>query len=107
MSDPGTNLFRILSVDEWTKFKKKKIYKGNSIDKKSGFIHLSTQKQLKETINLYFKNNEKIIIIKFNSKDLEKSLKWELSRNNELFPHLYNSLNFKDVKNIDFSESRI
>ena len=107
MTNLRTNLFKVLSTYEWAKFKKKKEYNGNSLDHKSGFIHLSTQRQLKKTINLYFKKDQKIVILKFNSKDLNQSLKWELSRNNEFFPHLYDSLNYKDVKKVEFSESRI
>ena len=101
MPDSQMNIFRVLNADEWVEFRKKKVFKGNSFDHKSGFIHLSTQKQLKETINLHFKNNKKIVILKFNANDLGDSLKWELSRNSELFPHLYDSLNFKHIKNVE------
>tara|TARA_B100001540_G_C15517325_1_gene510858 strand:+ start:309 stop:632 length:324 start_codon:yes stop_codon:yes gene_type:complete len=101
MPDSQMNIFRVLNADEWVEFRKKKVFKGNSFDHKSGFIHLSTQKQLKETINLHFKNNKKIVILKFNANDLGDSLKWELSRNRELFPHLYDSLNFKHIKNVE------
>ncbi len=96
-----------MSEEEWIDFKKKKKYKGNGLDQKSGFIHLSTKKQLIQTINLHFKNNQKIVILRFSSQDLKNSLKWELSRNNELFPHLYDSLNFKDIKKVEFSKSKI
>ena len=56
--------------------KKNKEFFGNSFDKKSGFIHLSTKKQLNKTIDLYFNNNTKLIILKFNVKKFGKDLKW-------------------------------
>ena len=78
--------------------KKKKKFFGNKLDIQSGFIHLSTKSQIKNTIEKYYKNEDSIIIFKINVKDIAKNLKWEISRNNQLFPHLYGFINFIDVK---------
>ena len=84
--------------NEWDEFKKKKKFFGNKLDIQSGFIHLSTKSQIKNTIEKYYKNEDSIIIFKINVKDIAKNLKWEISRNNQLFPHLYGFINFIDVK---------
>jgi uncharacterized protein (DUF952 family) len=84
--------------NEWDEFKKKKKFFGNKLDIQSGFIHLSTKSQIKNTIEKYYKNQDSIIIFKINVKDIAKNLKWEISRNNQLFPHLYGFINFIDVK---------
>ena len=84
--------------NEWDEFKKKKKFFGNKLDIQSGFIHLSTKSQIKNTIEKYYKNEDSIIIFKINIKDIAKNLKWEISRNNQLFPHLYGFINFIDVK---------
>ena len=51
-------VYRILHLDEWDDFKRKKVFYGNDLDKKSGYIHLSEKKQLKKTINIYFKKKK-------------------------------------------------
>ena len=37
-------------------------------------------------------------------KNIEKKLKWELSRDNEFFPHLYGFIHFFDVKKIELTQ---
>ena len=85
-------VYRVMLNNEWDEFKKKKKFFGNKLDIQSGFIHLSTKSQIKNTIEKYYKNEDSIIIFKINVKDIAKNLKWEISRNNQLFPHLYLSL---------------
>lgn len=91
-------VYRVMLNNEWDEFKKKKKFFGNKLDIQSGFIHLSTKSQIKNTIEKYYKNQDSIIIFKINVKDIAKNLKWEISRNNQLFPHLYGFINFIDVK---------
>lgn len=91
-------VYRVMLNNEWDEFKKKKKFFGNKLDIQSGFIHLSTKSQIKSTIEKYYKNEDSIIIFKINVKDIAKNLKWEISRNNQLFPHLYGFINFIDVK---------
>lgn len=91
-------VYRVMLNNEWDEFKKKKKFFGNKFDIQSGFIHLSTKSQIKNTIEKYYKNQDSIIIFKINVKDIAKNLKWEISRNNQLFPHLYGFINFIDVK---------
>ena len=91
-------VYRVMLNNEWEEFKKKKKFFGNKLDIQSGFIHLSTKSQIKNTIEKYYKNEDSVIIFKINVKDIAKNLKWEISRNNQLFPHLYGFINFIDVK---------
>lgn len=91
-------VYRVMLNNEWDEFKKKKKFFGNKLDIQSGYIHLSTKSQIKNTIEKYYKNQDSIIIFKINVKDIAKNLKWEISRNNQLFPHLYGFINFIDVK---------
>ena len=42
-SSPSIFVYRVMKLDEWSVFKKNKEFFGNSFDKKSGFIHLSTK----------------------------------------------------------------
>ena len=84
-------VYRVFRKKELEEFRKKKIFCGNELDFNSGFIHLSTDHQIKETISKYFKK-EQVYIVKFKVSDLEDSLRWEKSRNEEMFPHFYGTL---------------
>ena len=86
-------VFKILEYKEW--FNKEEEYKGSSIDLKDGFIHLSTKNQVNETCKKHFSGKKNLIVIYFKIKDLENNLKWEKSRNNDLFPHYYGKIKKK------------
>ena len=86
-------VFKILEQKEW--FNREEEYTGSLIDLKDGFIHLSTKNQIYETCKKYFFGKENLIVIYFKIKDLEDSLKWEKSRNNDFFPHYYGFLKKK------------
>ena len=85
-------VYRIFKKNEFDDFIRNLVFKGNVIDKNSGFIHMSTKNQIKGTLNLYFKEEKEIYIVKFRVSNLGNLLKWEKSRNNDLFPHYYGTL---------------
>ena len=91
MDNISNYVYRIFRKEELEEFRKSKLFRGNDLDNNSGFIHLCTDQQIKETINKYFKT-EQTYIVKFKISDLEDSLKWEKSRNDEIFPHYYGML---------------
>ena len=93
-------VYRVLHPEEWADFQKTKVFNGNDLDKESGFIHLSQKKQLKKTINLYFKK-KKIVILKIDTKKFGEKLIWEKSRGGIKFPHLYDSLTLESVVKVD------
>ena len=93
-------VYRILNPEEWVNFKKKKLFSGNNLDKRSGYIHLSSKDQLRKTIEIYFKE-KKIVILKIETKKLKKKIVWEISRGGEKFPHLYDKLNIESVVGVD------
>ena len=95
-------VYRVLNLDEWCEFKKKKYFLGNSTDKKSGFIHLSTSDQLKKTIEIHFKDIKNLVVLKINLKKLKRKIVWEESRDGKNFPHLYDFLPIECVKEIKF-----
>ena len=86
---------------EWDDFKKEKKFFGNAFDLESGFIHLSTKSQLKDTINRYFQDQKNIVILQICETRIRENLKWEISRNNQIFPHLYGFLELFDVKKVN------
>ena len=99
--DVNNFVYRILNLEEWVDFKKKKVFSGNHLDQRSGYIHLSRKAQLRKTINIYFKE-KKIVILKIETKKLKKKIVWEISRGGEKFPHLYDKLNLGSVVGVDY-----
>ena len=87
-------VYRVFSKIEFENFKNKKFFNGNEFDLKSGFIHLSKKEQLKGTLSKYFKNEKDLVIAEFKTENLTDYLRWEVSRNNKIFPHFYNNLEF-------------
>ena len=86
---------------EWEHFKKEKRFYGNAFDLESGFIHLSTKSQLEATINRYFQDQKNIVILQICETRIKENVKWEISRNNQIFPHLYGFLELFDVKKVN------
>ena len=90
-------VYKILTAEEWNAAKDKEYYQGSCLDLKDGFIHLSAKEQVKETLALYFKDHRDLILLSFQTENLV-DLRWETSRANLLFPHLYSELPMSKVK---------
>ena len=83
-------VFKILKYQEW--FNNKNFYFGSKKDINDGFIHLSTYDQVQDTYKIHYYAQKNLIIVFFYIKDLNNKLKWENSRNNQLFPHYYGKI---------------
>ena len=88
-------VYKVCSIEEWNKASEKGIYEGSQVDLEDGFIHLSTKKQLKETVTKHFFGQERLLLISFSIKNLQDKLKWEISRNGKNFPHYYGNIETK------------
>ena len=88
-------VYKILTINEWEDFKNFFFFYGTELDKSSKFIHLSSLSQLSETISLYFLEYNKVVILELETISIKEGLKWELSRNNEFFPHYHGTLDIK------------
>ena len=67
---------------------------GTVTDLRDGFIHFSTREQLFTTIGKHFRQYSQVVILAFKEDDLKSKLKWEASRDDELFPHYYDTLRY-------------
>ena len=59
------------------------------LDRRDGFIHLSTHGQLAGTLERHFAGETGLIVLEIAADRLDAGLKWEPSRDGALFPHLY------------------
>ena len=70
---------------------------GTEVDGKDGFIHLSASEQLKETARKWFRGQRNLLLIRVDLTKIQGVVKWEPSRNNDLFPHVYGSVDSSSV----------
>ena len=90
-------IFKIIDKEEWQKAKQAGTYNGSEKDKKDGYIHFSEENQVSETLKKYYQNKENLILLKINAFKLEH-LSWEQASNGDMYPHLYSSLDIKNVE---------
>jgi uncharacterized protein (DUF952 family) len=98
----NNNVYKILREYEWEEAK------GSgqiitALDKKDGFIHLSTALQLAATLDLFFKDSDSLYLLKINLDKIDETLLiYESSFPNEgkrksAFPHLYSQLMINQI----------
>ncbi len=72
-------------------------FRGAPVDLSDGFIHLSTDSQLDETISRHFAGQAGLFIAAVDLALLGDAVRWETSRHGQLFPHLYGDLTMAAV----------
>ena len=91
-------IYKICVSDEWEQAQKNGVYTGSSDDIRDGFMHFSTDEQLEGTLQKHFKGIKDLFILSVSVERLDSDkLKWEISRNNKKFPHLYGDLDLNAV----------
>lgn len=85
-------IYKISDEPTWRAAQKAGEFIGSELDIADGFIHLSTAETVKQTAALYYAGVEGLLLIAVDASKAEGELKWEASRNGELFPHLYGPL---------------
>jgi uncharacterized protein (DUF952 family) len=88
--------YKVLTADEWAELKDG-TFQGAPIDKADGFIHLSTASQLTETVDRHFSGQKDLVVVAIDLAELGDAVRWEPSRNGQLFPHVYGHLNPQSV----------
>ena len=95
------DIYKILTEDEWNQASKIG-YVETALDKEDGFIHFSTSKQLLLTLELYFKESKKLILLQVDEEKIKDKIIYERSNSNDRvgkFPHLYDKFNINAVLN--------
>ena len=97
-------IYKISSAPAWREAERTGVYRGSADDARDGFIHFSTAAQVAETARKHFFGQTGLFLIEVDADALGKALRWERSRNDELFPHLYGELDLgavRAVKNLN------
>lgn len=85
-------VYKIVPTSLWQDARKKGAFEGAPIDLKDGYIHFSTAAQARETARLHFAGQNDLTLVATDGEVLGPALKFEPSRNGDLFPHLYATL---------------
>lgn len=90
-------IFKIFRAEEWAALRKTGETAGAPIDLADGYVHFSTAAQAAETAAKHFAGAEGLMLLGVDTERLGDALKWEVSRGDQLFPHLYRALRLEDV----------
>ena len=84
-------IYKILDAAEWAESELRGLYHGSEVDRRDKYIHFSTAAQVHETARRHFAGRRNLVLVAVNADALDE-LRWEPSRDGELFPHLYGPL---------------
>lgn len=87
-----TTAYKVLTADQWAMFERDGVFTGAPVDRADGYIHMSTDDQLDETIAKHFAEQTGLVIAEIDLTALGNAIRWEPSRGGALFPHLYGDL---------------
>ncbi|KIN61940.1 DUF952 domain containing protein [Sulfitobacter noctilucicola] len=90
-------IFKIFRTDEWQTLRRDGETAGAPIDLADGYIHFSTAAQAAETASKHFAGAEDLFLVAVDADAAGEMLKWEVSRGDALFPHLYRKMLMSDV----------
>jgi len=90
-------IYKICPASAWREAERQGVYRGSADDLRDGFIHFSLPSQVAETAKKHFFGQTGLFLIAVDADALGEALRWEPSRNDELFPHLYGELDLGAV----------
>jgi len=90
-------IYKICSASAWREAERQGTYRGSADDLRDGFIHFSTASQVEGTARKHFGGQTALFLVEVEADALGDGLRWERSRNDELFPHLYAELDLGAV----------
>ena len=90
-------IYKICPASAWREAERQGVFRGSAVDIKDGFMHFSDASQVAETARKHFFGQTGLFLIAVDADALGDALRWECSRNDELFPHLYGELDLGAV----------
>jgi len=95
-----TTIYKICGQSAWREAESSGGFRGSEADARDGFIHFSTAAQVPETLRKHYFGQRALFLVEVDGDALGSALRWERSRNEELFPHLYGELDFGAVLSV-------
>lgn len=85
-------IYKIVPAALWRQAREKGVFEGAAIDLSDGYIHFSTESQVRETAAKHFAGQQDLLLVAVDGDALADHLRYEPSRGGALFPHLYGQL---------------
>jgi uncharacterized protein (DUF952 family) len=85
-------IYKILLPAEWDAFEAAGRFDGSSLDRESGFIHLSSRDQVAETARRAFAGEPALVVVAIDDSVVAETVRWETTPDRGRFPHVYGSL---------------
>ena len=90
-------IYHVTSRKEWKAAQKNNEYKPAGYDQE-GFIHCSIERQVAGVLDRFYKGQTGLVKLKIEKAKVQRPVLFELAQDmNELFPHIYGSLNIDSV----------
>ncbi len=99
MTQPST-IYRLLAAEAWQAAQASGSFLGTEHDLRDGFIHFSTAPQVAETARRHYAGQSGLLLLGVSVTALGSALRFEPSRGNALFPHLYAPLPVSAVTSV-------
>lgn len=84
--------YKVLTRDQWDRFRADTVFHGAPVDLADGYIHLSTRAQTAGTVAKHYAGQDDLVLAMVDLAALGSTVKWEVSRGGALFPHVYGPL---------------
>ncbi len=81
--------YKILTVPQWAQWQSSGDFTGAPADIADGYIHLSTAAQVTQTVDKHFAGKADLVVVAVDLAALGENVRWEPSRGNQMFPHVY------------------
>ena len=94
-------IYRLMARAAWLEAERAGAFHGSVHDLRDGFIHFSTAAQVRETAAKHYAGELDLVLLHVSVAALAAPLRWEVSRNGELFPHLYGALPLSAVQRVE------
>lgn len=94
---PSGALYKIVSGAQWRAAQGDGLVAWSAVDRRDGFMHLSTANQVLETARLHFSGTPDLVALEIDPSRLDGAVRFETSRGGDLFPHLYGDLSVNAV----------
>ena len=85
-------IFHMCRRDEWQEAAACGRYPGSTQDRVDGFIHFSTADQIVESARRHRAGQDGLVLLAVDPAAVGPDLRWEPSRDGQLFPHLHGAL---------------
>jgi len=100
MAETAGLIYKILPVGDWEAARRAGRFAGSADDRRDGFLHFSDGETVIGTARKYFAGQSGLVLLAVDPARLT-DLRWERSRDDALFPHLYGPLELDAVAKAD------